>query len=145
MISTIISKLHTDGDTPPSPVLSAAGSSPTAGESVAGTVKHQPHEFARDSLSMSSNSDDEEKRVADSDSYAVENLPDKHNAGSGHGSVEDLAEKSASNSENGRIENVANQGETEIPVGYEDTSTYLPMPCGAQCECADQSTITNSH
>lgn len=129
MISSMVSKLHTEGDTPPSPilspVLSAAGGSPTAGQSVAGTVEHQTYEFPRNSLSSLPDSNDERsRRFADSDSQAVEDLPNKQNSDSGHGSIEELGEKSASATENERIENVATQGETEIPV---DTSTHLPL------------------
>lgn len=119
------SKLHTEGDTPPSSVLSTAGSSPTGGESVAGTVKHPPHEPPRNSLSLSSDSDDDERRVAGSDSDAVE----------------DLAERSAPASENGRIENIAKQGETEVTVGSEDTGTHLQLSYGARSECADHPVV----
>ena len=72
--NAMTSKLHTEGDTPPSSALSSAGSSPTAGESVAGTVKHQPHELPRNSLSLSSDPDDDDRPVAGSDSCAVEDL-----------------------------------------------------------------------
>ena len=135
MMNALISKLHTEGDAPPSSVLSTAGSSPTAE-----TVKQQPHEFPRNSLSLSSDSDDDGRRVAGSDSNAVEDISDKQNSHSRRGSVEDVedpAGKSAPASENGRIENVAEQGETEAAVGYEDTGSYLQLSCGARSECAD--------
>lgn len=58
---------------------------------------------------------------------AVEDSTHKHNSVSEQGSVQDLGEKSASATENEHIENVAEQGETEIPVGSEETSTHLPL------------------
>lgn len=106
MISTITSKLHAGEDAPLSPVLSAAGSSPTAGGSVAGTVKHQPYERPRNSLSSMSDSDEEERRAAGSDSR----------------SVEDEAERRASISGREPIEDTAQQGDIETPVGYENGS-----------------------
>lgn len=132
MISTMISKLHTEGDTPPSPVLSpvlsAAGGSPTAGQPVAGTVEHQTYDRPRNSLLSLSDLDDERnRRFANSDSRAVEDLPNKQNSDAGHGFVEHLGEQSDSATENARIENVAKQGETAIAVDHEATSTHLPQ------------------
>lgn len=145
MISTMISKLHTGEDAPPSPVLSAAGSSPTAGGSVAGTIKHEPDEHPRDSLSPMADSDNEERRVAGSDSSSVEDVAEEKEPGSQRGSVEDVAEMSASASESGSVEDMTQQGDTELPVGYKNTRMYLTTKCDALSGCADQSTVTNSH
>ena len=106
MISTIVSKLHAEEDAPVSPVLSAAGSSPTAGGSVAGTVKHQPYGSPRVSLSSTSDSENEEMRAAGSDPR----------------SFEDEAERRASISGREPIEDAAQQGDIETPVGYEHRS-----------------------
>ncbi|KAF6240323.1 hypothetical protein HO173_001934 [Letharia columbiana] len=127
MISTMISKLHTGEDDPPSPVLSAAGSSPTAGGSVAGTIKHEPDEHPRDSLSPMADSDNDERRAAGSDSISVEDVAEEKEPGSQRGSVEDVAEMSASASERGSVEDTTQQGDTELPVGYKNTLTDVPL------------------
>ena len=144
MISTIISKLHAEADAPVSPVLSAAGSFPTAGGSVAETVKHQPHELPRDSLSSMTDSEDEERRVVGPDSDFVEDLAETKDPASERGSVEDLVEMSASTSERGPTNDIAKNGDTEIPVGYENTSMYLSINCDTLSDCADQSIVMNS-
>lgn len=138
MISTIISKLHAEADAPVSPVLSAAGSSPTAGGSVAETVKHQPYELPRDSLSSMADSEDEERRVVGPDSGFVEDLAETKDPASERGSVEDLVETSALASERGPANDIAKPGDTE------NTSMCLPTKCDALSDCADQSIVMNS-
>lgn len=121
MISTILSKLHAEEDVPISPV-SAAGSPPNAGGSVAGAVEHQPNEYPRDSSSSMADSDDEKRRAAACDSGYVEDVAEKKDPSSERGSAEDVAEMSASASEHRPIEDVAKQSDTEIPMGYENPS-----------------------
>lgn len=136
MISTIITKLHAEEDAPLSPVLSATGSSPTAGGSVAGTAKHQPYEHPHSSLSSMSDSENEERRAAGSDSRSVEDVAEIKYPDSETGSVEDVAER-ASKSGRGPTEDKAQQSGIETPVGYENRSMYLATKCDALSGCAD--------
>ena len=146
MISTIISKLHAEGDTPQSPVLSATGSSPTAGGSVAGTDVHQSIELPRSSLSSMEDLDDQERKAVGSDSGSVKHLAKEKDPSSERGFAEDLAETgaSASTSEREPIENLARQGETEIPVDHEDSGMYPPMKCGLRSKFADLSVTSHA-
>ena len=123
MIASIISKLHTEEDAPRSPVPSAAGRSPTARGPVAKAVNHPPYEHTHNNLSSMAASDDEEKRAAISTSSSIEAVAEQRLPGSERGSGEDVAELSASASEHRLVEQTANQGDTEVPIGYESIST----------------------
>lgn len=135
MISSIISKLHTEPDAPLSLV---------SGGSVAETVKHQPYEHSRDTLSSRADSG-EARRAVGSDSVSIEDLAKKKDLGSELGSAEDPVEMSDSGPERGPIEAIDQHSDTEIPVDNETTSKYLPTKCDALSASADQSIITNSH
>ena len=135
MISSIMSKLHTEPDAPLSPV---------SGGSVAETVKYQPYEHSRDSISSRADSG-EERRAVGPDSVSIEDLANKKDLGSELGSAEDPVEMSASGPERGPIEAIDQQSDTEIPVDNENTSKYLPTKYDALSASADQSVITNSH
>ena len=197
MIASVFSKLHTEEDAPRSPVPSAAGRSPTAGESVAEAVNHPPYEHTHNNLPSMAASDQEERGAAISTSSPVvavaekrlpgpelgsvealdekrlprskspsselgsveavdekrlprskspsselgsveavtekrlrgsergsgENMAEKSPPGSERGSGEDVADMSVSASEHGLVEQTANQGNTEVPIGYESIST----------------------
>ncbi len=133
IISSIMSKLHTEPDAPLSPV---------GGGSVAETVQHQPYEHSRDSLSSRPGSG-EERRAVGSDSVSIEDLAKKKGLGSELGSAEDPVEMSDSGPESGPI--IDQQSDTELPVDNENTSKYLPTKYDALSASADQSIITNSH
>lgn len=63
-----------------------------------------------------------EKRLRDSERGSGENMAEKSPLGSERGSGEDVADMSASASEHGLVEQTANQGDTEVPIGYESIS-----------------------
>lgn len=150
MISTTKSRVHVEEDTPLSPVLSATGSPPTAGGSVAGTVKHQPYEHPRNTFSWMADSDDEGRRAAGLYSRSVKDVDERKDSNPESGSVEDVTERRASasaSSSSGRrpIEDTVQQGGIETPVDYENRSTCLAKECNVLSECANWSLVTNSH
>ena len=128
MISTIISKLQAGNDAPLSSV-SAAGTSPIAGGSDAGTVNNQPCEFPHNSLSSTVDSDDDDRRATGSEPSSVKEEAEKKGPCSKRETVEDVANMSASSSERGPTEDIAKLGDTETPVAYENASTYLLTKC----------------
>ena len=123
-ISTMIPKLHKEEDAPLSPVLSATGSSPIGGGSVAGTVKHEPSEFPRSSLSSTRDSGDEERAVAGSQSGSVKGLGEHKRTDSEGGPIQDATNAPASASERTPVDDEAEQGAERVPVGCETTSMY---------------------
>lgn len=125
MIATIISKMHTEEDAPLSPVLSAAGNSPTAGEPVAGTVEHQPYGHPHNSGSSMADSGDEGRRAAGSDSRFVKCVADREDTGSESEPVEDVAERRASALGHGPTKDIAQQSGIDTPVAYENRSKHL--------------------
>lgn len=106
LIATIISKLHAEEDAPPSPVSSAAGRSPTAGGSVAGTVTHQPYEHIRSSVSSMVDSDNEERRAARSTPNSEEETAKKNSPDSERRSIRDAAEQNIPGSERASMHDV---------------------------------------
>lgn len=106
LIATIISKLHAEEEALPSPVSSAAGRSPTAGGSVAGTVNHQSYEHIRRSLSSMVDSHDEERRAASSTPNSDEETAKKNSTDSERRSVRYAAEQNTSGSERASVHDV---------------------------------------
>lgn len=129
MISPTISKVDAVEDAPLSPISSAAGRSPTAGESVTEAVNHQPKEHrhsissAADSIPASIPEPDIEDigipigRYASSLSLYAKGVAKNDDS--------EAADVSASAAERGPIEDAANQGGSQIPVVDESTSMYL--------------------
>ena len=148
MISTTKSRVHVEEDTPQSPVLSPTDSPPTAGGSVAGTVKHQTYEHPRNTFSWMGDSDDEGRTAAGLYSRSVKDVDERKDSSPESGSVEDVVERGASASSASGcrpIEDTVQQGGIETPVGYENRSTCLAKECDVLSECANWSLVTNSH
>ena len=153
MASSVTSSAHAEEGAPRSPASSIASRSPTQGKSMAGSVHEAPNEHLRESLSSGADFDDEKRRAADgiaanSASNSVKNLAAEGTADSECEYVKDVAEKRSSGSDSGFAEDVAekndsplkrhplgdpaDQGDIEIPVGYENTSMDPPITSDTQ-------------
>ena len=124
---------HAIDNDPLPPVVSAVGRSPTDGKYVAGMVEHQPHNDSPPvSFSSTPSANEGEGRAAfidsgsESDPDAVREVAVKKNPGTERGSIEGIAKMSTSASEREAIEETAKEGDSKIPVGYENTGIYLP-------------------
>ena len=152
MISTTASELHAEEETPLSPVLSAARSTPNAGGHVAWTVQHQPdghhpdeigsaehtalksapvsaHGSAEDVAQMSApasahgSAEDVAQMNAPTPAHvSAEDSAEMSASASAHGSAEDVAQMSAPASEHRPIEDITRESNTEMPVAYGNTS-----------------------